>query len=448
MPSIRSVHIAVGTALALASGQTLASGFALLEQSASRLGTAFAGTAAAADDATTLFYNPAGMMNLDGVQVTAVASGIGLSSEFTNSNSQPALGQTLGGDGGDAGGFHGIPALYVAVPFTKDLAAGFAFNVPFGLTLEYDDDWMGRFQAIKSEIQTYNFNPSLAFRLNDHISLGFGLSYQRILAELTNAVNYTAVIGSVSPALVPSNLGLEGDLVVRGDDSAWGFNAGVLFEFSERTRLGLSYRSSIHYEVDGTVNFTPPIPTTLAGTAIVAGASAPGNQLSDGGATVQLELPDIATASFFQAIGDRAELLVDIAWTGWSSVQYLNVVRDNGVVLSSTPELWEDTWRYALGMTWKLSDAWKLRGGVAYDETQVPDSTRTARLPDTERTWVAIGARWQPSTATVIDFGYAHLFSDDTPLNQDDGNAALNGLLLGDQESAVDIISAQFTYRF
>ena len=447
-PLIRSVRLAVGTVLLLASTQTLASGFALLEQSASRLGTAFAGTAAAADDATTLFYNPAGMLNLDQVQVSAVASGINVSSEFENTASQPALGQALGGEGGDAGGFHGIPALYVAIPFTKDLAAGFAFNVPFGLTLEYDDDWMGRFQAVKSEIQTYNFNPSLAFRLNDHVSLGFGLSYQRILAELTNSVNYTAVIGSVSPALVPANAGLQGDLVVRGDDSAWGFNAGVLFEFSERTRLGLSYRSSVSYEVDGTVNFSAPTPTNPAGAAIVAAVSAPGGRLSDSGATVDLELPDIATASLFQAIGDRAELLIDIAWTGWSSVQYLNVVRDNGVTLSSTPELWEDTWRYALGMTWKVNDAWKLRGGVAYDETQVPDETRTARLPDTDRTWVAIGARWEPTPSSVIDFGYAHLFSSDTPVDQDDGNAALNGLLLGDQKSAVDIISAQFTYRF
>ncbi|HMN45091.1 MAG TPA: outer membrane protein transport protein [Povalibacter sp.] len=442
------IRLAVASALMLASSQSLASGFALLEQSASRLGTAFSGTAAAADDATTLFYNAAGMLKLDQAQIGVVASGIGISSRFDDEGSLPALGQTLGTEGGDAGSFQGVPALYVVVPFNEDIAAGFAFNVPFGLTLEYDDDWIGRFQALKSEIKTYNFNPSLAFRLNDHVSLGFGLSYQRMQAELTNAVNYTAAIAAVSPALVPLNPGLQGGLVVRGDDSAWGFNAGVLLEFTPRTRLGLSYRSSIAYEVDGTVNFSPPTPTNPAGAAIVAAASAPGGALSDGGATVGIELPDIATASFYQAIGDRAELLVDVAWTGWSSVQYLDVVRDNGVVLSSTPELWEDTWRYAIGMTWKLNDAWKLRGGLAYDETQVPDATRTARLPDTDRKWVAIGAHWEPSSSWLIDVGYAHLFSSDTPIEQNDGSTARSGLLLGQQESAVDIVSAQLSFRF
>lgn len=442
------VRLAVASVLLLASSQSLASGFALLEQSASRLGTAFSGTAAAADDATTLFYNAAGMIKLDRAQIGVVASGIDISSKFDDEGSLPALGQTLGTEGGDAGSFQGLPALYVVVPFNEDIAAGFAFNAPFGLTLEYDNDWIGRFQALKSEIKTYNFNPSLAFRLNDHVSLGFGLSYQRMQAELTNAVNYTAVIAAVSPALVPLNPALQGGLIVRGDDSTWGFNAGVLLEFTPRTRLGLSYRSSMTYEVDGTVNFSAPTPTNPSGAAIIAAASAPGGPLADGGATVDIELPDIATASFYQAIGDRAELLIDVAWTGWSSVQYLDVVRDNGVVLSSTPELWEDTWRYAIGMTWKLNDAWKLRGGLAYDETQAPDATRTARLPDTDRKWVAIGAHWEPSSAWLIDVGYAHLFSSDTPIEQNDGSTARSGLLLGQQESAVDIVSAQLSFRF
>lgn len=443
-----SLRFAVGAVLVAAAADVHASGFALLEQSASRLGTAFSGTAAAADDATTLFYNPAGMMKLDEIEISAAASGVKISSQFRNGASQPALGQPLGSEGGDAGGWNAIAAAYVALPINENLAAGFAFNVPFGLKLEYDNGWMGRFQALKSEIRTFNFNPALAFRLNEHVSLGFGMNYQRILAELTNSGNYTAAIAAVSPALVPLNTGLEGNVVVRGDDAAWGFNAGVLFEFTPRTRLGLSYRSSLQYEVEGTVNFTAPTATNPTGAAIIAAASQPGGPLADSGATVDIELPDIATASLYQAIGDKVELLIDVAWTGWSSVQYLNVVRDNGVLLSSTPELWEDTWRYAIGATWTVNDAWKLRGGVAFDEAAVPDETRTARLPDTERKWVAIGARWTPTTATIIDVGYAHLFSNDVPMNQDEGNALRSGLLYGHQESAIDIVSLQLGYRF
>jgi long-chain fatty acid transport protein len=117
-------------------------------------------------------------------------------------------------------------------------------------------------------------------------------------------------------------------------------------------------------------------------------------------------------------------------------------------VLSVTPERWEDTWRYALGATYQLTEQFKLRGGVAYDETNVPDSTRTARLPDSDRTWLALGAQWSPGGSFVVDVGYAHLFVDDAALNQDDGNATARGFLLGEQQSSIDIVSAQLSYKF
>jgi len=458
----RAVRIAIGATVMAACTNAHASGFALLEQSASRLGNAFAGTAAVADDATTVFYNPAGLLELDQAELTLVASGVDIGSEFRNSNSQAALGQPLGVEGGDAGGWNAVPAAYFALPVSKDVAFGFGFNVPFGLQLDYAHDWMGRFQALKSEIKTYNFNPALSFRLNDHVSLGFGMNYQKVQAELTNALNYSAVVGQglqqlvgagqLSPADVPgllaANAGLEGGTVVRGDDADWGFNAGVLFKFTENTRLGLAYRSSLRYHIEGSARFAPASTANPVGAGIIAAASAPGAQLANGAVSVDLELPDIATASFYQKLGDRVELLADVAWTGWSSVQELRIVRDSGQVLSVTPERWEDTWRYALGLTYQISDTWKLRGGVAFDETPVPDSTRTARLPDAERKWVAVGARWQPSDSTLIDFGYAHLFSDDVNINQDDGNALASGLLNGKQKSSVDIVAAQFGYRF
>lgn len=455
--------IAIGaTALILATSAE-GSGFALLEQSASRLGTAFSGTAAVADDATTIFYNPAGLVHLDQGEVLIVASGIDVGSQFRNANSQPALGQPLGDAGGDAGGWNAVPAAYFALPVNKDLAFGLAFNVPFGLKLEYDDDWIGRFQALKSEIQTYAVSPVVSFRLNDHVSLGFGMNYQRLQAELTNSVNYTAVVaqglqqlaaaGQLDPALVPgliaANAGLEGGSAVRGDDAAWGFNAGVLFEFTPQTRLGLSYRSNVTYEVEGSVKFTPPTATNPLGAGIIAAVSAPGGGLANSLASVDLKLPDIATASFQQRIGEKVELLADVAWTGWSSVQELRIVRDSGEVLSVTPERWKDTWRYALGVTFKAGDAWKLRGGIALDETNVPASTRTARLPDAQRKWVAVGAQWAPQNSPLsLDFGYAHLFSDDVSINQNEGNTAVSGLLNGQQESDVNIVSVQLGYRF
>jgi long-chain fatty acid transport protein len=314
---------------------------------------------------------------------------------------------------------------------------------------------------LNNDIKTYNFNPALSWRANKQLSFGIGANYQRIQAELTNAVNYSAVVAQglqtlvaggqlpavLVPSLISANTNLEGHTAVRGDDGAWGFNAGVLFEFSDDTRLGLSYRSTIDYTIEGSVRFTTPRASNLVGAGIIAVASGPGAALATGPARVDLKLPDIATASFYHRMG-KVELLADVAWTGWSSIQELRILRDTGEVLSVTPEHWKDTWRYAVGATYQLNDPWKLRAGVAYDGTNVPDSTRTARLPDSPRTWLAIGAQWKPADPWVIDMGYAHLFADDARLNQNDGNAAARGFLIGKQQSDINIVSAQVAYKF
>lgn len=438
------------------------SGFALLEQSASRLGMAFAGTTTAADDATTIYFNPAGLTQLDRFEIAVVTSGIDIASEFHDSASQPAFGQPLGGNSGDAGGASFVPSVYFAAPLGEDFAFGVGVNAPFGLATDYDSGWIGRFQALESEIKTINVNPSLAWQAHDRLSVGVGVSYQQLDAELTNAVNYSAAVaqgvqqlvstGQLPPALAPTviaaNATLEGVAAVEGDDEAWGFNIGLLFVISETSRIGVSYRSKLEYQVAGTVTFTAPqsIPSVI-GAGIVAAASASGGALASGPARVDIELPDAATVSFQQALGDAFTLFADVGWTGWSTIQELRVVRDTGELISLTPEKWEDAWRFALGGAWKLSDAVALRAGAAYDESAVPDETRTPRLPDTNRTWLAIGASWRPSEAIVLDFGYAHLFSDDVPLNHAE-NPAASGALVGEQQSEIDLLAAQFIYRF
>jgi long-chain fatty acid transport protein len=455
----RALHL--GIALCCASSSAFASGFALLEQSASRLGTAFAGTAAAADDASTIFYNPAGLAKLEGTQLLVVASGISISSEFNNSGSQPAFGQALGNEGGDAGDWNAVPAAYLAVPLNDQFAFGFGVNAPFGLKTEYDNGWMGRFQALNSEVKTYNFNPTLSWRVNDQLSLGIGANYQRIQAELTNSVNYSAVVAQALPGLVragtlpaaavpgvlAATTNLEGTAAVRGDDGGWGFDVGMLYEFSPDTRIGVSYRSGVEYTLEGGARFAPPTTMNAVGAAVIGGVSAANGLLANGPVRLDLELPDSAIASLSHRIG-KVELLADLAWTGWSSIQELRIVRDNDNVLSVTPERWEDTWRYALGATYQLSDVVKLRAGVAYDETNVPEDNRTARLPDSDRTWVAFGAQWNPGGSFVVDVGYAHLFVDDASLRQDDGDARARGFLLGEQQSSIDIVSAQLSYKF
>ncbi|HWJ06542.1 MAG TPA: outer membrane protein transport protein [Steroidobacteraceae bacterium] len=456
----RTARPSLVAALAFGPLAAHASGFSLLEQSASRLGTAFAGTAAVADDATTTYYNPAGLVELDSRELTFVASGVHISSRFRDEASQPAFGQPLGDAGGDAGGWNFVPGAYITAPLRENLAVGLGINVPFGLKLEYDPDWTGRFQAVNSEISTVNFNPSIAWRVNPRLSVGVGISYQRIQAELTNAVNYSAVVAqgvqqmvqqgqlpaSQAPAVIAANLGLEGGARVRGDDDAWGYNVGVLIDITEATRIGLSYRSAIDYHVSGSARFDEPVATNPVGAAIIAAASS--GTLADGPAALDVTLPDTALLSLRQKLGSRGELLVDIGWTGWSSIQELRVVRDTGEVVSETPEKWSNVMRYALGGTYAVTPAWTLRGGVAYDGTEVADEHRTPRLPDPARTWLALGARWQPSESIVIDLGYAHLFADDAPIDQNAGNTAAYGWLVGSQDSSIDVLSTQIAYRF
>jgi long-chain fatty acid transport protein len=439
------------------------SGFALLEQSGSRLSTAFAGSGVAADDATSLFFNPAGIGRLEQAQLIALTSGIEITSQFRSSGSAAAFGQPLGGSGGDAGDWNLVPGAYLAIPWGDRFSVGLGINAPFGLKLVYDDGWIGRFQALHSEIKTLNVNPSLAMRVNDRLSIGAGFSYQRLQAELTNAVNYSAVVAqgvqqlvaqgqlpaAAAPGIIAANAGLEGGARVRGDDSNWGFNVGVLYDASDTTRIGVSYRSTIDYNVRGTVTFTPPSTVSNpVGAGIVTAVSAAGAPLSSGPVSVDLKVPDSALLSVQQQLGDRLTLLGDIAWTGWSTVQELRVVRDSGATVSVTPERWRDVLRYALGASYEINPRLTLRAGAAYDNTPVPDATRTPRLPDADRLWLTTGGRWQPTDSLLIDFGYAHLFGETVQLNQNAGSTAASGLLLGEQESDIEIVSAQLTYRF
>lgn len=191
-----------------------AAGFQLFEQNASGLGNAYAGAAAAAEDASTIFYNPAGLTLLRGTSFTAGANYIVPSIKFNDGGSQPAAGRTLGGNGGDAGDGALVPNFYIAHRLNENWSLGLGAGVPFGLKTEYDPTWAGRFIAIKSELKTYQINPSIAYKLNDSWSFGAGVSFLRASAELTNKVN---VLVPVAPGITV--IGPEGTAKVKGDDT-------------------------------------------------------------------------------------------------------------------------------------------------------------------------------------------------------------------------------------
>ena len=459
----------------LSAGQAGASGFALAEQNSSGLGNAYAGAAAVAEDASTIFFNSAGLSQISRPSLVVNLSGINIDSKFHDSGSVAALGQSLppGGTGGNAGDFTVLPSVYFAMPVAPGFSAGLGVNAPFGLKTEYDSSWMGRYQAIKSDVKTTNINLAVAYQLNKMISLGAGVDYQTINATLTSAVNYDAVIagaiqanpllsGLVSsiPTIISLNPGLQGASKVKGDDSATGFNVGLLLTPTEQTRIGLSYRSAFKYNITGNTTITAPdltlnplnpsTPGLSTVSTIIPGAKASSNAngLADGPITLNLKLPASARLAIVQEMGNKLELLGEVSWTQWSSVQKLEIVRTNGVLLSKTDEKWQNTMRYAVGANYKLMDTLKLRAGIAFDESPVPDSTRTPRLPDADRTWLSAGGKFDINKNVALDFAYAHLFVKDAKLNQDNTNAVAYGLLAGKQKTSIDILGVQATVGF
>ena len=416
---IRKTALSLAVAGAFAGGvsQAHASAFALIEQSASGLGNSYAGAAAAADDASIIFSNPAGMSLLPGgMQVSAGLALINLSVKFSDSGSTAPLGiGTLGGNGGNAGDLSAVPNVYFAMDVAPSWKVGVGVSAPFGLKTEYDPTWVGRFQAIKSDISTFNVNPSVSYKVDDKMSFGFGLNYQHIDAELTRAV----VIGANTETIA----------TVKGKDDSWGFNAGAMFQPTPDTRLGVSYRSSIKYNVSGTVN--------------VAAVPA-----LHGDANVDIKMPDMFSIALSQRLDSKWTLLGDATRTGWSKIKELRVVTSNGQPPDVTQENFKNTWRVGVGATYRYDDAWSIKMGFAYDKSPVNDTDRTARLPDNNRLWLSFGGQYKLSKDGTLDLGYAHLFIKDAPINQNGGNANANGQLVGTYKGSVDVFGAQFAYRF
>lgn len=380
--------------LAVFSGAASAAAFQLWEQNASGLGTAYAGSAAVADNASTIFYNPAGMSELAGYQVSVGVTGVGPSYTFRNDGSSLA-----GNNGGDAGGWHAVPNLYLSGRLTDKLTLGLGISSPFGLATEYDSGWVGRAQTIKSDVRTINYNPSVSYRLNDKVSLGFGVNYQKIDAELTNA---------------------GGSL--KGDNSTWGWNAGALFTLSPAMRVGLSYRSSMKYTLEGTLNGATPV-------------------------RADLELPDTAILSVWQQVSDRWEAMGDLSYTRWNTLKSLNVIsRASGNAIAQAGETfnYDNSWRIAWGAAYKASEAAKIKFGIAYDRTPVRDTDRSARVPDNSRLWLSLGGQWNAGRQGKVDLGYSYLYLRDPDINMTKNGTTLRG----SYDASAHIVGLQYSVGF
>lgn len=446
----RPVQLAV--LLAALPPAAIASSFQILEQSPARLGTAFAGTASAADDATTVFFNPAGMARLDGRRRAVGGNLIVVNAEFDNDGSRAgdgtALERPLAGteDSTDKPGL--VPNLYYVRPIDDRWTFGIGVNAPFGLASGYDDDWQGRYHATESELQTVNINPAFAFAATDRLSLGFGLSYQYADVTLGNEVDsYNACrragAGVASCATAhggPGSRSADSSARIEAHDDAIVADLSLHWRPTRRTAIGVTWRQGGDFTLEGDANFDPS--ASCAQDPFCRGALA----ALDGDVEAEAELPDTLTVSASHGLGDGWTGHADVAWTGWSTLQSIPIENtDSGRTINELELEYDDTVRVALGATWETGGDWTWRGGLAFDEAPQTDARFvTPRIPDADRTWLSAGFSYALARNRSIDVGYAHLFVDDVSVDSvEQGNR-----LRGDFEASVDIFGVHSNWRF
>jgi long-chain fatty acid transport protein len=428
--------------LTAAGGTAHGAGFALIEQSAKGMGQAFAGAGTDGEDASSIYFNPAAMSLQDSAHLDAALHLILPSAKFENQGS--SIGGVFplsGGNGGDGGEAALVPNLNYILPLNNKVTAGIGVYVPFGLATSYDKDWVGRYQAVDSELETLNINPSIAYQVNDKVSIGAGLNAQYAKADLSSAVDFGSIGTSVLGAGPAGALGLapqsaDGMLDVTGDDWGVGYNLGILLQPQDGTRVGLSYRSSVDYTLRGDADFTVP--------AAAAPLTAQG-LFTDTDAKADLTVPADITLGLYQELNDKWAILGTVKWTEWSSFDELRVEYDGFQPDSVVEEDWEDVMFYSVGARYIHTDTLTWRAGMAYDEAPVPGADRrTPRIPDNDRLWIALGASIKATETVTVDVSYAHLFIDDA----DTRTVGPSGdVLVGEWESSVDLISVQVSMK-
>lgn len=432
--SVRAFRASTILTLALAAAPALASGFALREASPGSVGRAFAGEGAIADTAATIWYNPAGMTRLEGFTATAGGHLLLIESrQFDQGSSRTVPGgpvplPTGGPDGGNP--FNPVvlvPTAYGTLQLTDRLTAGIGVNAPFGLRVDYADDWFGRFDSQRSELATYNVQPSLAWKLSDSLSVGGGVSIQYIEAELTNA------LPNLSPLLA------DGQARIKGDDISLGWNLGVLVG-SGSTRLGIHYRSRVRHQLKGSFE-----------TSGLAGPLAGSNRRVD--ARAPITLPDSLSVSATVAPAPGVRLLGTVEWTNWSLFDAIRVQDAEGGAISTSEQAYRDSWSVHLGGEVDLSDRWTVRAGLARDSTPTVDAFRSSRVPDGDRTWLTAGGTIRLGDSMDVRLSYAHVFVSEEALARTDAfyagtPAAVETVLRSVNRGNVDMLGADVTIRF
>lgn len=455
------------------SSQVFSSGFQLAEQNVTNLGTAYSGTAALAEDASTGYFNPAGLTRIADGQVVLSGVVIQSSAELSAYSSVSPTGRVLGPGQDNAGTVATVPTFHLAQRLDDRWVFGFNVTVPFGLATRYAEDSVARYIATNSEVITTDLGASIAYQWFPCFSIAAGPDALYMRANLSARTRTRQTLAT--PISAAAEVPADGFQRNNADGWGWGWHAGLLWEPTEYTRVGLNYRSNFDARLDGNTEALGAV--TLPGPGLLTG-STQGIQTNYVSAVrTSVTLPETVTASLYHRFGFLPQLavLADIAWTNWSRIQTLRLLYHRplptGIAFASpllpatlsqfalltpdtdTPMSFRDTRRYALGFTYTLDDTWLFRLGGAFDETPVLNEYRTARLPDANRYWLAAGAAYTYK-AWRFDLGYAHLFfagasiNEHAPYGAQSNIPLTSAVLSGDYDSSANLFGVQARYDF
>ena len=440
-PLIMAITLALSTS-------ALASGFQIWEQSAAGTGDYHAGGAAEANDASTEFYNPAGLVRLKHPQVSLGGVGVWTHIPYDGTVSNDQIKTTIWQTNifnvkAQGGGFNPIPNFYVASPVNDRFAVGFGVFVPFGSQTDYGNSTEIRYAATKTSLKTIDLSPALAIKITPNISIGLGIDRVYASGEFDQYAGQYYPLPSY-----PSITSKDTTSINKGNAWGTGLHGGLLLSLFSHTRIGISYHSSIKEKLTGTSKFTGELANL---------STTPGGTQESKALNTTFRLPAYYTLSLFQDISSKWDVMASATYTLWSSFTDLKLnnvaginkagIEDNKLKVD-IHENFHNTWNVALGAHYKLNTKWLIKAGIGFDQSPTPDSTRNVQLPDANRFALSTGATYYIGKNISINFGYTHIFMKNAPINQSQSVGAETITTAGDVKSHADIVGLQLSYTF
>ncbi|KHD24965.1 aromatic hydrocarbon degradation protein [Vibrio caribbeanicus] len=425
------LSLAVACSLVSTSAAVNAAGFQLAEYSATGLGRAYAGEAAMADNASAQWRNPAMLTQLDGTQVSVGA--IYVNPNVDVKGTTTFAGNEMEAKSNDFAHDAIIPNFYISHRYTEELAIGFALGTNYGMETDLGKDFAASHFGNEASIITKEANLNLAYQLNEAVSIGGGVRY--VMGE--------GSFGATAPEKnALAFLGLKKGTPLKymeGEDTAWGWQLGTAWQINDQHRIGFTYKSAVDLTLEGDAKIMQV---------------APGTPVAEDTGSMDLTLPQTAELASFHQLTEKLAMHASINWTDWSSFKELYADLDTLESQTVKVENWKDNYRFAIGATYQVDPKLALRTGIAYDTSAVSDKNRTITIPETDRTWLSLGASYEFTKQFSLDGGFTYIFAKDASITEsrgyesDDKAQIVGGEFVGETTGNVWLIGLQANYTF